>query len=52
MDLSGVIAEFSEKREQYKALYENARKTYLEKYTHEINYKNLIQIYESANVVD
>ncbi|MEO5602398.1 MAG: glycosyltransferase family 4 protein [Cyclobacteriaceae bacterium] len=29
-------------------LYQNARKTYTEKYTHETNYNNLINIYQTA----
>lgn len=44
-DLVKTIKDFSENRTQYKALYENARKTYIEKYSPEINYTNLVNIY-------
>jgi glycosyltransferase involved in cell wall biosynthesis len=47
-DLLKVIEEFNFNIEKYQSLYVNAKKTYLEKYTHEINYENLIKIYNLA----
>ena len=47
-DLIRVVVEFEEQREDKKPLYVNSRNTYLEKYTHEINYKRLIEIYDNA----
>jgi glycosyltransferase involved in cell wall biosynthesis len=47
-DLNRIVDDFNRNNFQYELLYQNARKTYLEKYTPEINYKNLIDIYNSA----
>jgi len=48
IDLYRVIKDLMENILQYQPLYLNARNTYLEKYTPEINYKRLIGIYEKA----
>lgn len=47
-DLFRIVKDFSENLLQYKALYENARKTYIENYSPEINYTNLINIYNET----
>jgi glycosyltransferase involved in cell wall biosynthesis len=47
-DLYKVVEKFDKNNLQYKELYLNARKTYLEKYTPEMNYRNLIDIYNTA----
>ena len=48
MHLQNVLKDFNVNHESYRPLYENARKTFLEKYTHEVNYKNLMRIYHEA----
>ena len=46
--LQNIVQHFNTNREIYKSLYSNARKTFLEKYTHEVNYSNLMTIYIRA----
>ncbi|WP_051428466.1 glycosyltransferase family 4 protein [Lebetimonas sp. JH369] len=46
IDLRSKITEFFEKKD--KTFYQNARDEYLEKYTPEKNYKQLIDIYEKV----
>ena len=48
IDLYRTVERFNENISWHAPLYSNARKTYLEKYTPEINYKNLISIYNAA----
>lgn len=48
IDLYKVVANFNENRTNYANLYSNARKTYMEKYTPEVNYKNLINLYRNV----
>ena len=47
-DLYEKVRVFPDKDSRYEQLCVNSRQTYLEKYTKQINYKNLIAIYESA----
>jgi glycosyltransferase involved in cell wall biosynthesis len=47
-DLKNKVNEFSVHYDLYKDLYVNARKTYDEKYTHQVNYNNLINIYQTV----
>lgn len=47
-NLSEVVQDFLDNRHRLIELYENSRETYLERYTHEINYRNLVKVYQSA----
>ncbi|MDN5201637.1 glycosyltransferase family 4 protein [Fulvivirgaceae bacterium BMA10] len=44
-DLGQKIGNFISENQKFRHLYENARATYIKKYTPEINYRNLINIY-------
>lgn len=48
IDLYRIVEEFYENQGNYDFLYNNAFNTYLEKYTPEINYRNLIDIYQKV----
>lgn len=45
-NLFKIASDFTEDRVKNQALYENARLTYLEKYTPELNYRNLVGLYQ------
>ncbi len=47
-DLRNVLSTFDRHPRDYVQLYLNARKTFVAKYTHAINYDNLMRIYRSA----
>jgi hypothetical protein len=46
VDLQNIIGDFVLNHDKHSILYTNARKTYLAKYTHEINYGNLMAMYK------
>jgi len=47
-DLYRVVEEFYNNSNAYYHLYDHARETFIAKYTHQINYNNLISIYSNA----
>lgn len=49
-DLRKVTSDIAMNQDRYSVLYPNARKTYLDKYTHEQNFQSLMTVYNAAIV--
>lgn len=47
-DLIRVVASVAANPQEFQPLYKNARRTFESNYTHEINYSNLMRIYQDA----
>ncbi len=48
IDLYSVVSAFNKNEILFPILCSNARKTFLEKYSHDVNYENLMIVYKSA----